>query len=188
MIKILKSIGSLIGIVIILIITLTVLKFVNNSAPYDATYIISGKSFTLKDGISKEPVAPGSSSFLITKVFGNEIVLDLDGDGRDDKVFFITQEGGGSGTFFYIVARLEKGSKILGSEAVFIGDRIAPQPISLVDNKYGGKLIAVNYADRNPGEPFSTPPSLGKTIYLKFNPEDLTFGQVDVDFPGESNL
>src|SRR5882672_11178341 len=68
----------------------------------DATYIIDGTHVTLKDGISEVAVAPGSASKLVTKYFGNEAVGDLNGDGIDDIAFLLTQEGGGSGTFYYV--------------------------------------------------------------------------------------
>jgi hypothetical protein len=51
---------------------------------------------------------------------------------------------------------------LVGTNAVLLGDRIAPQTTELRD----GSLI-VNFAERRPGEPMTTPPSAGVSKYLK---------------------
>lgn len=153
------------------------------ASPKDATYIINGKPVTLKDGVSETEAAPGSASKIITRYFGNDVTLDLDDDGRDDSVFLLTQETGGSGTFFYVVAALNTENGYAGSQALFLGDRIAPQTTDLGK----GKQIIVNYADRAPGESFADRPSVGKSMYLLFNPETMQFGEVAQDFEGEAD-
>lgn len=97
-----------------------------------------------------------------TNYFGNDLDLDLDGNGVLDKIFIITQKNGGSGTFYYVTGLLN-GNKQLNN--IFLGDRIAPQTINLeADN-----IIDVNYADRKIDESFVTPPSIGKTLRIRFN-------------------
>jgi hypothetical protein len=59
------------------------------------------------------------------------------------------------------VAALKTESGYTGTNAVFLGDRIAPQTTSITD----GTLI-VNYADRAPGEPMTAAPSVGVSKYL----------------------
>ena len=49
-----------------------------------------------------------------------------------------------------------------GTNAVLLGDRIAPQTTRIVDG-----LIEVNYADRAPGEPMTARPSVGVTKRLR---------------------
>jgi len=39
--------------------------------------------------------------------FGNEATGDLNGDGQADKAFLVTQDPGGSGTFYYVIAALK---------------------------------------------------------------------------------
>ncbi len=111
--------------------------------------------------------------------FGNELRLDLDGDDFDDSVFLITNSPGGSGTFYYVVAALQGERGYVGSKAFFVGDRIAPQNITI-----GGEdaPIAVNYADRAPGESFSVRPSVGKTLWLRFDVDAMEFVQVEPPF------
>jgi heat shock protein HslJ len=199
MIKILKIIGSILGIVVILGVTISVYQYISRPAPYDGTYIIDGKNVTLKDGVSIIETAPGSSLKIITRAFGNGIEHDLDNDGRVDTAFIITQETGGTGTFYYVVARLNKIGKRIGSQALLLGDRIAPQNINLLsDIRPNGmsvnglplnpNIIVVNYADRNPGEPMTTAPSLGKSLYLLLDTNTMQFGEVIMDFEGESNI
>ncbi|MEK7463918.1 MAG: hypothetical protein AAB610_02220 [Patescibacteria group bacterium] len=119
-----------------------------------------------------------------TKYFGNELKTDLDNDGRDDVVFLITQNKGGSGTFYYVVAALNTERGYVGGQALFLGDRIAPQ----TTEKGKGKIVVVNYADRAPTDPFTTPPTIGKSIWLLFDSQSMQFGEVVQNFEGESNI
>ena len=48
-------------------------------------------------------------------------------------------------------------------------------------------VIVVNYADRAPGEPFTTQPSVGKSIWLKLDPQSRQWGTVEQNFEGEAN-
>ncbi len=118
-----------------------------------------------------------------TKYFGNEVRADLNNDGREDVVFLITHQPGGSGTFFYVVAALNTERGYVGSAGVLLGDRIAPQTTEVRPNN----IILVNYADRAPGEPFTARPSVGKSIWLKLDPETMQFGEVAQNFEGESD-
>jgi heat shock protein HslJ len=146
-------------------------------------YTIAGRRVRLVDGRNETPAAPGSAARSVTRYFGNEARGDLNGDGREDVVFLLTQEPGGSGTFYYAVAALDQPSGLAGSEAVLIGDRIAPQTTQVRDD---GSVV-VSYADRAPGESFTTPPSVAKTMVLKLDPATLRFGEVVQNFTGEAN-
>ncbi|MEN9390676.1 MAG: hypothetical protein RLZZ283_776 [Candidatus Parcubacteria bacterium] len=119
--------------------------------------------------------------------FGNEIMGDIDGDGNEDVAFLITHDGGGSGTFYYLVGAINKGAGYLGTQAMLIGDRIAPQSTEFekLPAPYGARVI-VNYADRLPTDPMTAEPSVGKSIYAKYDPATNAFGEVVQDFEGES--
>jgi heat shock protein HslJ len=149
----------------------------------DAEYVIEGKRVKLEDGISEVESAPESASKTVTKYFGNEVRSDLNGDGREDVVFLLTQETGGSGVFYYVVAALNTEAGYVGSEGLFLGDRIAPQ----TTEGGNGKIVVVNYADRAPEESFAEQPSLGKSIWLLLDPETLQFGEVAQNFEGEAD-
>lgn len=128
----------------------------------NATYLIEGQFITLTDGSFEVESAPGSATRITTRYFGNEAFADLNDDGKEDVAFLLTQTSGGSGTFFYVVVALQTETGYEGTNAVFLGDRIAPQTTNIQNG-----IIIVNYADRNPGEPFTVQPSLGVSKYFK---------------------
>jgi|GEM_PF-2768145 len=112
--------------------------------------------------IDGEPVTLGTES---TQFFGNEAKGDLNDDGIPDLAFIFTRETGGSGTFYYAVAALQNSAgRYTGTNAVFLGDRIAPQSSEIRN----GNLV-VNFADRGLDDPFSTPPYVGKSVYLYYD-------------------
>lgn len=154
----------------------------------NATYIIDGQSLTLQDGIHETEVAPDSASKITTRYFGNELTVDLNNDSREDVVFLITQDTGGSGVFYYAVAALNTEDEYKGSEAYLIGDRISPQTTELSQNPNHKNVIIINYADRALDEPMSTPPSVGKSIWLKLDTNLMQFGEVEKNFEGEADL
>lgn len=157
--------------------------------PKNAEYLIEGKRVQLVDGMAEEEAAPGSASKIITRYFGNEVYDDLNDDGRQDIVFLLTQETGGSGTFYYVVAALNTERGYVGSaDAYFLGDRIAPQSSHLSDNPKHKHVIVINWAERAAGEPMTAKPSEGKSVWLKFDPQSMQFGIMAQDFEGESNL
>ncbi len=151
-----------------------------------AAYMINGARVQLTNGVAETAAAPGSASKVITRYFGDELKTDLNDDGREDIVFLLTQETGGSGTFFYAVAALATPTGYAGSDGYLLGDRIAPQNIVLSENPRHKNVIVVNYADRAPGEPMTTRPSMGKSAYLKLDPASMQWGIVVPNFEGES--
>lgn len=128
----------------------------------NATYGIEGTPVALVNGAAEVEAAPGSAIKVITRYFGNEAFGDLNGDGREDVVFFLTQDGGGSGTFFYVAAALQGENGYQGTNAVFLGDRITPQNTSIEKG-----MIIVNYAERKPDEPLTAQPSVAVSKYLQ---------------------
>ncbi len=151
------------------------------------SYSIDGNQITLKDGVAETEAAPGSASKLTTLYFGNDFKTDLNRDGFDDVVFLLTQDGNGSGTFYYVVAALSTANGYVGSDGYFLGDRIAPQNINLSENPNQQGVIVVNYADRATDEPMAATPSVGKSVYLKLDLTNERWGVVEPNFSGESN-
>ncbi len=157
------------------------------SGPQNATYIIDTEAVALVDGMAEMEAAPESETKIITKYFGNELRADLNDDGREDAVFVLTQETGGSGAFFYVVAAINAEDGWQGSQAVFLGDRIVPQAIEVSTNPSHQNVIVVSYLDRMPEAAMSEEPSVAKSIWLKFDPETMQFGEVAQDFEGEAD-
>jgi hypothetical protein len=70
--------------------------------------------------------------------------------------------------FYYIVAALNTPTGYKGTDAILLGDRIAPQTTEFK----GGKIVA-NYADRRQDEPFSEVPSVAVSKYFKITSGEL---------------
>jgi len=129
--------------------------------PKNATYIIDEEKIALISGVSEKDI-PDSNSKKVTRYFGNKVEADLNGDGIKDAAFLLTQNSGGSGTFYYVVAALSSKSGYNGTSAIFLGDRIAPQTTEFRNGE-----IIVNYADRRIYEPMVAFPSIGVSKYFK---------------------
>lgn len=145
--------------------------------PKDGWYLFSNEWVHLVDGKAEVTSGVGSTSY---QYFGNEARGDIDGNGDEDVVFLVTQNPGGSGTFFFLVGAIKEERGYRGTHAMLIGDRIAPQTTEFRDGR-----IIVNYADRKAGEPFTTAPSEGKSLFAKYDPIDMMFGEVVQNFEGE---
>jgi len=115
-------------------------------------------------------VIEGQRSALMgtTQYFGNEAKGDFNADGKQDVAFVLTQTPGGSGTFYYVVAALGSDEGYVGTNAVFLGDRIAPQT-----TEFRNGDIVVNYADRKAGDPMTAAPSVGVSQRLKIQGNQL---------------
>ena len=124
-------------------------------ASYDVknvTIKIVTTNVTFKNGIS-ELTDEGADANTVIKFFGEPVY-----NGQNEAYFYITQDSEGSGTFFYAAAAQKKDGKWQGTNAVFLGDRIAPQNINIIDG-----IANFNFADRIKGQPFSSPPRHGVT-------------------------
>ncbi len=143
------------------------------SAKPHSTFTIDGAAVTLVNGVSKVPAAPGSASMVTTRYFGNEATGDLNGDGLPDKAFLVSQDTGGSGLFYYVVVALKQVNGYKTTNAFLIGDRIAPQTTEI---NTSARELYVNFAERKAGEPMTTPPSVGATLYLKVTPAGVLEG------------
>jgi len=130
--------------------------------------MVEGREVTLVNGYSEALIGPNAASKIIIKYFGGEAEGDVNEDGVSDISFLITQDSGGSGVFYYLVSALATDSGYKGTNAVFLGDRIAPQTTQ-VNN---GEII-VNYADRKQGEPMTAQPTIGISRYFKVEGEKL---------------
>lgn len=147
----------------------------------EVTFHVSDAPVTLVDGEAQAHTALGGESLTTIRYFGNELAHDLDGDGRQDMVFLITQETDGTGTFYYLVGALRRERGYLGTHAVYLGDRIAPRTIDAGE----GRHVVVTYAERAAGEPFTASPSVATRTRLVLDLETRHFGEVIPDFEGE---
>lgn len=139
------------------------------SADYkNVAYQIEGQEILLKNGVAETSIASDLNETVDTEYFGNEVKGDFNGDGTEDAAFVLTQSGSWTGVFFYVVVAIKTADGYKGTNAILLGDRIAPQTTEFKKGK-----IIVNYADRKAGEPFSQDPSVGVSKYLKIDGRQL---------------
>jgi hypothetical protein len=135
--------------------------------PLDATYHIEDLNVTLQDGVSEINIIH-SSAKIRTVVFGQPVKGDINNDGIDDMAVMLIHDPGGSGTFYYAAAAIQTtDGNYRGTNAVLLGDRIAPQAITIRN----GVLVA-NFAGRKLEDPMSVMPSVGMTKYMTLTSAD----------------
>ena len=127
----------------------------------DSVFIIDGEPIGMTNGYAIVLDAPDSAA-TVTRIFGVPVLDDLDGDSDLDAAVMLSKSVPGSGTFYYVAASIKETSGYRGTEAFLLGDRVAPQNVEVNDG-----LITANYADRQPGEPMTTRPSVGVSKYLR---------------------
>lgn len=145
----------------------------------NGTYVIDGLAITLTDGVAETEQAPGSASKRLTRYFGNAVEIDLNGDGATDSAFLLVQDSGGSGTFYFVAAALNTPDGYVGSNAILIGDRVAPQ--NTIRDPGNPLQFIVNYVDRKADEAMTVQPSLG--VSKTFKLEDKVLVEVSLRKP-----
>ena len=104
-------------------------------------------------------------------IFGEPVYGDLNGDGKNDAVILLVNNPGGSGTFYYAVLAMNSNDdKYMPTNTIFLGDRIAPQTVEIHDG-----VALFNYVERKAGEPMTTRPSMGKSLWINY---DAKTGQI----------
>jgi len=154
----------------------------------NTTYVINNEPVTLVNGIAVTESAPNAASKTTTSYFGNELQIDLNGDGVEDVAFIVRQDVGGTGLFYYAVGAVFTEQGYVGTEGYFLGDRISPQSTDISPNSRHKNVVVFNYLDREIDEPMAVQASVGKSVYLKLVPETFRWAIVEPDFEGESNL
>lgn len=141
---------------------------------------VGDENFDLLNGKAEKEIVPGSATKNKLYIFAEPVLGDLNGDGKTDVAEILVNEPGGSGSFFYAVLLIknDNGYKVTGT--MYLGDRIAPQNINIVDGR-----AVYNFAERKAGEPFSLPPSLGKSIWVHYDEKNNEIGEWVKDFEGD---
>ncbi|MES2214095.1 MAG: hypothetical protein V4465_01750 [Patescibacteria group bacterium] len=132
-----------------------------------ATFTFEDGPITFKDGKSEIKIAD-SSAIQETEMTNTIGYGDINNDDKEDMAGVIIQTGGGSGTFFYLAAYVSGPLAYKGSNAVFLGDRISPQSVSIKNG-----VINVSYLDRKPDEPFDAEPTVKTSKDFTFSKGEL---------------
>jgi len=146
------------------------------------SYKVDGQVVLLQGGSSELKGPDDEASAERVSIFGEPVYADLDGDTDLDAVAYLTRDSGGSGTFYYVVVVVNNDGVYTGTDAMFLGDRIAPQSINIQDGR-----AVVNFVERKAGEPFTTQPSVGKSIWVHLDAKNLQIGEWVKDFEGEAD-
>lgn len=125
----------------------------------DAIYRIGESDVTLLGGQHSQPAASDSSAQEVTRVIEPPEHGAGSLGGRPAVAVFLSQEGGGSGTFYYAAVVFADGR----GKTFQIGDRI--QPIKIAIN---GDDLAVTYLDRKPDEPMAVPPTVPRDRHFAY--------------------
>ncbi len=150
------------------------------STPGSIAYTIEGVEYLLSNGTFSAPAAPGSASVTTVTLFGEPVLGDLDADGDEDAAVLLTYSTGGSGTFYYAALARKSGDVYESTNTLLLGDRIAPQTVEIHDGR-----AVYNYAVRKESDFMSTPPSIGKSLWIHLDPTTGEIGEWVKDFEGE---
>ena len=118
--------------------------------PADATYTIDGDTVALVKGMRSVPAQPGSHTTHETRLIGAQTCGEFDGE--EVAVVLLSDDRGGSGTYYYVAAVPKSGHSY---PAALLGDRILPKSVAIEKG-----LIAVTYLDRPANAPMAAPPSV----------------------------
>lgn len=153
-----------------------------NSDPSNTTYVIEGSPVTLVAGVADEFAAPGASSRVITRVWGEPTLADLNEDGTDDAVLILIRSTGGSGTFYFLAAAIATPDGHSGTAGLWLGDRIEPKTIDVRDGK-----TSVRFMTRGAGQSFADEPNFETTRDFIYIAENQQLVEVAHDFEGEAD-
>jgi hypothetical protein len=195
--RIIKIFLSLIGIAVCLVLAIFILSFVDNNLisnninsseiktldPKNMSYQVLGETFNLKNGKAENETVVGSATKNVLRVFGEPVLGDLNSDGITDAAVLLENDPGGSGSFFFAVLVLSDGNTFKPTNTMLLGDRIAPQTVEIQN---GGAVY--NFAERKAGEPFTTPPSMGKSVWVYYDKNTGEIGELVKNFEGESAI
>lgn len=126
--------------------------------PANATFTIDKNAVTLVNGRAERDAAPGSASKVVTALADKRATADVDSDGRPDAIVVLTQQPGGSGTFYYLAVVLNGATGVSTTPAQLLGDRIVVNGI-----RVDGTTIVVDLLDRAAGQPFTSSPAVAVT-------------------------
>jgi len=113
------------------------------------TSSVAGGKVPLADGKWTDP--EGGSSFMLLPLHA---VGDLDGDGSADAAAIVVESSGGSGSFYYLFAIMNRdGKPVQIGEPEWLGDRTLVQRLT-IDRK---GIIAIRMVTHKDGDPSCCP-------------------------------
>jgi hypothetical protein len=121
----------------------------NTSYPVEYT---AGGTAPLGEGVYEEEAAPGSASVVRIQLSDSIAFGDLDGDGVQDAAVVLISETGGSGTFYDLVAVLDRNGQPFPVAMTNLGDRIELNGLSIEAGE-----IVVDMVTQGPNDAMANP-------------------------------
>ena len=143
------------------------------NAEYPIEVALKGKA-QLKDGVFEETVVPGSATKTRISLTGKQESGDLNGDGLPDAAVTLWANPGGSGTFTYLAAVINKNGTAMPAASVFLGDRIIVKSLAIQSGE-----IFVTMLTRKPNEAMSAKPTV--EVIRKFRLQGKNLVEVKID-------
>lgn len=152
--------ASAAALILLFVVMRSAIQQTSVAAPAEVkniTVTLDGDTVTLRDGVAERPEAPGSAAQNTVLIVGEPVMGDATGDGRPDAALLLENDPGGSGTFYYAVLAVDDDGSYRATNAVSLGDRIAPRGVEFTDGRF-----VYRYLERKPGEPLAVAPSVEK--------------------------
>jgi len=118
---------------------------------------------------AESTLSSGSGVFTIDGFPGDVLLGDIYAVSDSNIFATLIVNSGGSGRFIYLVWFEDTGHLLLQKAEQFLGDRITIKSISI-----SGSFVQVNILDRREGEPFTTAPTVQKSLIFNFENNNLS--------------
>lgn len=138
-----------------------------NASPGDALYTLpplsTGEQDTVRLVAGEYTRRYDESSATVRRVFLSDFVAggELDGRAGEDAAVILVDQPGGSGTFYYLAALMRRGEGWESPTAVFLGDRVRIDSLSIESDD--GE-IAVTFRTRAEGVAMAGEPTVTQTL------------------------
>ncbi len=121
-------------------------EMLRNTA-YPSEWIRDGLAL-LQDGVYREKYTPDSATEIVISLADVYTFGDLNGDGVEDALTILVAYPGGSGTFFYLAAVLNRAGTPYPVATAFLGDRVLLQSVTLKAGQTVAEMITHGPEDR----------------------------------------
>lgn len=138
----------------------------------NSSFLLNNERVQLLNGEAHHSIK-GAIAEVSTHYRGYLVSGDLNGDGQNDKAFWVSQSTGGSGVFYYVVAAIKNEQGYQTTNAFFVGDRIQAQELKI---PLHSRQLQVYFATHKANEAFSEQPTTEKVLLLKVTADGILEG------------
>lgn len=125
---------------------------------------IGDRTFTMFNGFAAQEAVSGSAAQNTVRIIGEPAPGDANRDGYRDAALLIENDLGGNGRFYYAVLAVDENGSYRATNALLMGDRIAPRTVDFLDWHF-----VYNYLARQSGEPMTADPSVTQSLWIRFD-------------------